>query len=75
MQQDLDELQDWSANWLLNFHPDKCQLLTLGTRKLESEYHLTSKNVRHELECVDSRKDLGVVIDYCLNFEDHIEDK
>ena len=26
LQRDLNILQDWSANWLLNFHPDKCKL-------------------------------------------------
>ena len=47
----------------------------LGTLKLESEYHIISKNIKHELECVDSMKDLGVVIDSCLNFETQLQEK
>ena len=25
LQRDLDSLTDWSDNWLLKFHPDKCK--------------------------------------------------
>ena len=30
LQNDLNSLQSWSDKWLLNFHPDKCKVLTLG---------------------------------------------
>ena len=75
LQQDLDKLQDWSSNWLLNFHPDKCKLLTIGTRALDSGYHLVASGVKHDLECVTNMKDLGVVIDSSLNFEIHMQEK
>ena len=75
LQRDLNILQDWSANWLLNFHPDKCKLLTIGARKTHSQYYLVSKCVKYDLECVSSMKDLGVTIDSHLNFEAHIHEK
>ena len=74
LQQDLDKLQDWSADWLLNFHPDKCKLLTLGLRKTVSEYHLISKSAKYDLEYVTNMKDLGIVIDSNLNFEAHMHE-
>ena len=75
LQQDLDILQDWSADWLLNFHPDKCKLLTLCFRKTVSEYHLISKSTKYDLEYVTNIEDLGVVIDSNLNFEAHVHEK
>ena len=75
LQTDLNELQCWSSKWLLNFHPDKCKLLTLGRRKLETNYHLVSENRNHNLECVEQMKDLGVIIDKDLSFEFHTQEK
>ena len=30
LQSDIYSLQHWSNKWLLQFHPDKCHILTLG---------------------------------------------
>ena len=30
LQSDIKLLEDWSRTWLLNFHPDKCHILTFG---------------------------------------------
>ena len=32
LQQDMQELEKWSNNWLLKFHPDKCNVLSAGKR-------------------------------------------
>ena len=29
LQYDLNTLEEWSDEWLLRFHPDKCHILTL----------------------------------------------
>ena len=75
LQADLDALQDWSNKWLLKFHPDKCKLLIIGKRKLQTQFHLNSTGGRHNLECVNEMKDLGVTIDSNLTFESHIQEK
>ena len=36
-QSDLNALEEWSDEWLLRFHPDKCHVLTLG--KFENIIH------------------------------------
>ena len=37
LQSDLNTLEEWSDEWLLRFHPDKCHVLTLG--KFENIMH------------------------------------
>ena len=34
LQNDLDELQQWSDTWLLKFHPNTCKVLTVSNRKM-----------------------------------------
>ena len=74
LQKDLNTLENWSSKWLLNFNCDKCHVLTVG--KLENIKHTQRYTLyEKELEHVFEEKDLGVVIDTELNFEDHISSK
>ena len=71
IQKDIEALEHWSKVWLLRFHPDKCHVLTIGkfaNIKHAHEYILEG----NELEHVFVEKDLGVLIDCDLMFEDHI---
>lgn len=36
MQEDLNRLQQWSRDWLLSFHPDKCSVLKLGSHQTDT---------------------------------------
>ena len=74
LQQDINTMERWSNDWLLRFHPGKCHVLTMGK----------FKNIKHAhpytiggfiLEHVDQEKDLGVIIDNDLTFEEHISSK
>ena len=74
LQNDMDGMQNWSNTWLLNFHPDKCHVLTLG--KLHNIKHAHNSRLGDtELEHVFNEKDLGVVIDSDLSFKDQIAEK
>ena len=74
LQSDLDELEDWSRKWLLSFHPDKCHVLTLG--KFENIQHTERYKIYDkELDHVFDEKDLGVIVDADLTFEEHISTK
>ena len=71
LQADIDVLENWSKLWLLNFHPDKCHVLTLG--KFENIRHSQRYRIYgNELDHVFDEKDLGVTIDSDLTFEEHI---
>ena len=77
MQNDLDELMQWSNKWQLKFHPEKCSVLKLD-RERETEYFMNSKDkdgnpIRVKLKEVQAEKDLGVTIDKVLSFKRHVE--
>ena len=74
LQADINSVGSWSKTWLLTFHPDKCHVLTIG--KFTNIRHTHRYKVYgKELEHVFAEKDLGVVIDGDLNFEEHMSEK
>ena len=73
LQRDLDELQTWSSNWLLKFHPDKCKIISVGAHENIKHCHLY-KIDDIEIEHGFQMKDLGVTIDADLRFDDHIHE-
>ena len=74
LQSDIHQLELWSKKWLLQFHPKKCTILTLG--KFNNIRYTHRYNLNDcELEHVFMQKDLGVIIDFDLKFEEHISAK
>ena len=74
LQDDITALEKWSNNWLLRFHPDKCQVMTLGKpRNIRYTHRYTLHH--HELEHVPVQKDLVLIVDHRLKFADHISAK
>ena len=74
LQEDINALGEWSKDWLLQFNLDKCHVLTLGKHENivhAHNYHLNN----HELEHVFDEKDLGIILDPELKFEEHIAAK
>ena len=61
----------WTTRWILRFHPGKCHVLTLG--KFDNIKHAHSYKFGNKvLDHVFSEKDLGVIFDSDLSFEEHI---
>ena len=74
LQSDIDKLEAWTKIWLLRFNADKCHVLTLG--KFENIRHTHRYKIGgKELEHVFEEKDLGVLVDADLSFEEHITTK
>ena len=74
LQSDNDFLQHWSKKWLLQFHPDKCHVLTLG--KFDNIRYTHRYSIyEHELEHVFEEKNLGVTFESDLKFDEHISAK
>ena len=74
LQNDIKKLEEWSNDWLLKFHPDKCHILTLG-RFENIMYTHRYKVYEKEIEHVAVEKDLGIFMDSELTFSDHITEK
>ena len=74
LQLDIDSLQLWSNKWLLQFHPDKCHVLTLGKFENIRCTHRYSIS-QYEFEHVFEEKVLGVTFDSALKFNEHISAK
>ena len=74
LQRDIDALERWSTTWLLKFNIDKCHVLTLG--KIDNIMHTHRyKLYKEELDHVFEEKDLGVIIDMELTYEEHMSTK
>ena len=61
--------QQWETKWKMEFHPEKCQLLTITNKKKVTKFSYNIHNVI--LEETTSAKYLGVVIDNRLKWKDH----
>ena len=76
LQEDVNTLLRWSEKSLLPFHPEKCKHLKICSSRrttADTNYKLNHHNGETtEIIKVNSEKDLGIVTDRYLTFEDHI---
>ena len=67
LQEDLDKLNSWMSNWLMEINIDKSHKLMIGKPTIHYEYRLGDLPITScQEEC-----NLGVVIDSNLNFQAH----
>ena len=71
LQKDLTNLENWARDWLMRFHPQKCEVIRIGGNQPEFNYNMGNGNCSVTLSTVDSVKDLGVNIDNQLDFSKH----
>ena len=70
LQSDLDKLADWENKWLMNFHPDKCNVLSIT--KIRKPRIFNYRLQHHILEHVPAAKYLGLNITSDLKWTQHI---
>ena len=70
LQEDLDRLAHWEQTWKMNFHPEKCNVLSITKKRnpVTNCYILHG----HQLEQVQSAKYLGVSITSDMKWSEHI---
>jgi len=66
LQNDLDKLADWEKLWKMEFHPEKCEVLSVGRKcnLVQNDYVLHGKT----LASVNSAKYLGDTITHDLRW-------
>ena len=71
LQKDFNGLQRWEKDWLMEFHPQKCQVMHITNKRkpIKVPYNIHE----HTLEEVDSAKYLGLNIHKTLNWNLHID--
>ena len=70
LQEDLDSLQRWESDWLMHFHPQKCQTMHITNKRniIQSTYTIHN----HKLQTTNTAKYLGIHIHSTLNWNTHI---
>ena len=70
LQEDLNKLATWEHLWKMEFHPDKCTVLTVSKKKNPIIFDYTLHN--HTLAHEESTKYLGCTITSDLNWGTHV---
>jgi hypothetical protein len=72
LQRDIDRMVAWCLLWLLHFNPGKCKAMGVnntGAVLPEASYHIGDT----VLDTVTSERDIGVLVDNQLHFDDHVK--
>ena len=70
LQQDLIAAAKWEKDWLMSFHPDKCSVLQVTTKKTPITYDYTLH--QHKLQIETATKYLGITLQNDLKWNKHI---
>ena len=75
IQANLDKLDDWARQWILEFNSSKCKVLHFGNKNQKHIYIMQNQitGQREPLVAVTEERDLGVIVDCQLKFQSHTE--
>ena len=74
MNEDLLGVRNWCFRNRLLLNPDKMKLIVFGSRQMTSKLHeFRLSLLGKDISPVQSAKDLGVILDSNLTFDDHIK--
>ncbi len=71
LQDDLNNLCEWSNKWLLRFNVGKCGVMHYGHQGSKFKYTMQEDGVERDVSEITEEKDLGVVFDPSMNFSKH----
>ena len=70
LQEDINKIKAWSEKWKMEFNVDKCHVVRFGESSKRPEWQYTLGN--ENITSADKEKDLGVVMNFKMKREDHI---
>ncbi|PIK35511.1 putative RNA-directed DNA polymerase from mobile element jockey-like [Apostichopus japonicus] len=70
MQKDLDTLQNWENQWMMEFHPEKCEVISITRKRKPKIFAYTLHGL--ELKHVWYTKYLGVHITHNLRWDKQV---
>ena len=71
LQEDLAHLSAWEQTWCMEFHPDKCQALTVSKKRQRT--HRTYKLRDHALETTQEATYLGIALSDDLRWDAQVK--
>jgi len=70
LQNDVDKLAQWEQQWRMQFHPSKCNSMSVTRSKTHFKYNYILKG--HTLESIETAKYLGITISSIMTWNAHI---
>jgi myo-inositol-hexaphosphate 3-phosphohydrolase len=71
LQEDLESAIKWEQDWLMSFHPDKCNIMNITIKRNPIHFYYNMHG--HILKSVQHAKYLGVTISTDLKWNTHIQ--
>jgi len=76
LQKVIDHIKEWCDQWLLPLNINKCFHMSYTSRlSIDTAYHINNTDSVSNIQKVDQIKDLGILYDSHLTFQDHIQEK
>ena len=74
LQNNINNIDSWTEDWLLGLNYDKCNILHLGKNNPHQTYTIGTGNNMKNLNTTYKEKDLGVHIDPLLKFDSYVSE-
>ncbi len=72
LQNDINNLIDWSNTWLMKFNKEKCKTMHVGKKNQQYQYTINDNNEEYILQNTDAERDLGVIISSNLKWSNQV---
>ena len=69
LQEDIKKLVEWAKKWQMCFKVDKCSVMHIGHKNMQSSYNTSNQ----QLPTTDQQRDLGIIITTDLKWHKQTE--